>query len=181
MSLKIPVGNDDHVLGRADAPQTLLEYGDYECPYCREAHVVIKSVRASLGDRLRFVFRNMPLNEVHPHAELAAEAAEAAAAQGKFWQMHDALFEHNPPLSSTAIASLARRLQLDLPRFQDDLATHRFRARVQQDFLGAIKSGATGTPAFFIDGELYGGAAEEDALIAALQGMPQHRRAAASR
>jgi protein-disulfide isomerase len=169
MSLKILVGNDDHTLGRADAPLTLLEYGDYECGYCRLAHPVVASVRARLGDRLCFVFRNMPLSEVHPHAELAAEAAEAAAAQGKFWQMHDALFEHRPPLSSTAIAALARRLELDMPRFHDDLTTHRFHERVQRDFLGAIKSGVAGTPAFFIDGEMYAGAAEENALTAALQ------------
>jgi len=175
MSLKIPIGNDDHTLGRAQAPLTLLEYGDYECSYCRAAHPVVASVRAELGDQLRFVFRNMPLSEVHPHAELAAEAAEAAASQGKFWQMHDALFEQEPPLSSAAIAALARRLELDMPRFHDDLTTHKFRERVKRDFLGAIKSGVAGTPAFFIDGELYGGAADADALIAALQ-APRRQR-----
>ena len=153
--LTIPVGPDDHVQGPADAPMTLVEYGDYECPHCGRAYPVVKAVQKQLGKRLRFVFRNMPLNQIHKHAELAAEAAEAAGAQGKFWEMHDALYEHQTELSQALVLQLAHKLGLDGKRFEDDLSHGRFREHVKRDFSGGVRSGVAGTPTFFIDGERF--------------------------
>jgi protein-disulfide isomerase len=169
MSLAIPVNEHDHVLGPPDAPVTLVEYGDFECPYCRAAHYVVKNVLATLRDDMRFVFRHMPLTQIHPMAELAAEASEAAGAQGQFWQMHDALYENQPDLSPELITALAEGLGLDMERFTEDLLTHRFRDKVKQDFMGAVRSGAAGTPTFFINGERYEGSYDEDSLTEALR------------
>src|ERR1700677_882484 len=138
MSLAIPIGKDDHVLGPADALVTLVEYGDYECPACGAAHPMVKVILKRLGAKLRFVFRNMPLNEIHPDAELAAEAAEAAGAQGKFWEMHDALYEHQDQLGPQLASILAKRLHLDIARFEQDLDSRRFRDRVKRDFMGGV-------------------------------------------
>src|ERR1700678_1292936 len=148
MSLAIPIGKDDHVLGPAAALVTLVEYGDYECPACGAAHPMVKVILKRLGAKLRFVFRNMPLNEMHPNAELAAEAAEAAAAQGKFWEMHDALYEHQSELGPELVRTLARRLHLDEARLEDDLTSRRFRDHVRRDFMGGVRSGVAGTPTF---------------------------------
>jgi protein-disulfide isomerase len=169
VSLVIPVGKDDHVLGLPDAPVTLVEYGDYECPACGAAYPMVKVILKRLGAKPRFVFRNMPLSEVHPNAELAAEAAEAAGAQGKFWEMHDALYEHQPELAPNLVMTLAKRLHLDLGRFEDDLVSRRFRDRVKRDFMGGIRSGVNGTPTFFVDGDRYDGPLTEPALEAALR------------
>jgi len=174
VSLKVPIGPHDHQLGPEDAPLTLLEFGDFECPYCIAAHPIVQALLASLGDRLRFVFRHMPLGEVHPHAELAAEAAEAAGAQGRFWEMHDALFERHAELGPELMAQFARHVQLDAARFDDDLASRRFRDHVKRDFLGAIRSGVARTPAFFVANELYVGSIDEQSLSAALQGLRMH-------
>jgi protein-disulfide isomerase len=169
MSLAIPVSEDDHIQGPPDAPVTLVEYGDFQCPYCRAAHFVIKNVQADMGDDLRFVFRHMPLTQVHPMAEVAAEASEAAAAQGKFWPMHDGLYENQDALSPNLIMALAKRMGLDMQRFTDDLQNHRHRDKVRGDFMGAVRSGAAGTPTFFINGERYEGAYDEASLLEALQ------------
>jgi protein-disulfide isomerase len=169
MSLAIPVNEHDHVLGPPDAPVTLVEYGDFECPYCRAAHYVVQKVRDNLGDELRFVFRHMPLTQIHPMAELAAEASEAAGAQGQFWPMHDALYEYQPELSPQLITALAERLGLDMERFTEELLTHRYRDKVKQDFMGAVRSGAAGTPTFFINGERYEGSYDEASLTEALE------------
>jgi protein-disulfide isomerase len=130
---------------------------------------MVKAILKRLHAQLRFVFRNMPLNEVHPHAELAAEAAEAAGAQGKFWQMHDQLFEHQDELGAALITTLGKRLHLDMNRFEDDLVSRRFRERVRRDFMGGVRSGVNGTPTFFIDGERYDGVLDEPSLEAALR------------
>ncbi len=119
--LKPPVGASDHVQGPAKAPVTLLEYGDYECPYCGEAYAVVKALQKRLGDQVRFVFRNFPLAEAHPHAEHAAEAAEAAGAQGKFWEMHDMLYENQDALEDDDLVRYARALHLDVPRFVKEM------------------------------------------------------------
>lgn len=169
MSLTIPVGKDDHIHGPAAAPVTLVEYGDYECPSCGAAYPIVKAITKHFGSKLRFVFRNMPLNEMHPNAELAAEAAEAAAAQGKFWEMHDALFEHQSELGPDLVRTLAQRLQLDVPRFEDDLVSRRFRDHVKRDFMSGVRSGVAGTPTFFINGERYDGSLDEKSLTAMLQ------------
>jgi protein-disulfide isomerase len=169
MSLAIPVNENDHVLGPADAPVTLVEYGDFQCPYCRAAHFYLKNVLAVMGDEMRLVFRHMPLTQVHPMAELAAEASEAAGAQGKFWPMHDAIYENQDLLSPAFLVKLAQRLGLDMQRFTDDLQTHRYRDKVKQDFMGAVRSGAAGTPTFFINGERYEGSFDDESLIEALR------------
>src|SRR5512132_1246475 len=124
-SLILPVSEQrDHIQGPADAPVTLLEYGDYECPYCGAAYPIIKEVQARMGDRLRFVFRNFPITTSHPHSEHAAEVAEAAATQGKFWEMHDHLYENQQRLTNPDLHGYAEVLGLDVERFDGDLAEH---------------------------------------------------------
>ncbi len=169
MKLTIPVGADDHAQGPATAGVTLVEYGDYQCPHCGRAYPIIKAIQARFGDRLRFVFRNMPLQNAHPQAELAAEAAEAAGAQGKFWEMHDAIYEHQRELGPDLVRLLAHRLRLDVPKFEADLAAHRFRARVEHDFNSGVRSGVNGTPTFFLNGERYDDSWDEDTLGQALE------------
>jgi protein-disulfide isomerase len=169
MSLANPVNQNDHVLGPPDAPVTLVEYGDYQCPYCRSAHFVVEQVRAHLGDQLRFVFRHMPLTQLHSQAEMAAEAAEAAGLQGKFWEMHRAIYEHQNELSAQMLTALAERLGLDMERFTNDLLTQRMRPRVKDDFMSAVRSGAAGTPSWFLNGERYNGKYDEGPLTEALE------------
>jgi protein-disulfide isomerase len=175
MSLAKPVDETDHVLGPADAPVTLVEYGDFQCPHCRAAHFYLKNVLATLGDDMRFVFRSMPLTQVHPMAQLAAEAAEAAGAQGKFWPMHDAIYENQDLLSPALLTRLGQRLGLDMLRFTDDVESHRFLSKVKEDFMSAVRSGAAGTPSFFINGEPYEGNFDDESLIDALRFAAQAR------
>ena len=169
MSLSIPVDGDDHVQGTADAHVTLVEYGDYQCPGCGAAYPMVKAILNRLGTKLRFAFRNMPLSEIHPFAEMAAEAAEAAGAQGKFWEMHDGLYEHQAELGSELMSALAKRLHLDVPRFEQDLVSRKFRDHVKRDFMGGVRSGVNGTPTFFIDGARYDGILDEQSLETALR------------
>jgi protein-disulfide isomerase len=169
--LTIPIDEArDHVQGPADSPLTLVEYGDYECPYCGAAYPIVKEVQARLGERLRFVFRNFPLANSHPHAEHAAEAAEAAAAQGRFWEMHDLLFENQSRLSDHDLGSYAGRLGLDAERFERELASHVHADRVHEDFMSGVRSGVNGTPTFYIDGTRYD--YDVDTLLAALEATP---------
>ena len=169
MSLAVPVTGSDHVQGGADAKVTLVEYGDYQCPHCGAAYHVIKRVQKRLGAKLRFVFRNFPLNQAHPYAELAAESAEAAAAQGKFWEMHDALFENQEQLGQPLIEALVTRLKLDPKQFEADLESRKFQSRVKHDFMGGVRSGVNGTPGLFINGERFDQSWDEETLSAALQ------------
>ena len=150
--LKVPVGPDDQVQGPAKAPVTLVEYGDYECPHCGHAYPIVKQLQLEFHDDLRFVFRNFPLANAHPHAELAAEAAEAAGAQGKFWEMHDWLFENQQDLSAENIAAGAKELGMDVKRLVKDLESRKFQEKVKRDFSGGVRSGVNGTPTFFING-----------------------------
>jgi protein-disulfide isomerase len=168
MSLSIPVTAADHAQGPANAKVTLVEYGDYQCPHCGAAYYVIKAVQQHLGNKLRFVFRNFPLNQAHPYAELAAEAAEAAGAQGKFWEMHDALFENQEQLGQQLIEGLAQTLQLDEKMFEAALEKREFQTRVKHDFMGGVRSGVNGTPGLFINGERYDESWDEESLTAAL-------------
>ncbi len=167
--LTLPVGDRDHVQGPASAPATLVEYGDYECPYCGMAYPIVKRVQQHFGDRLRFVFRNFPLAEVHPHAEAAAEAAEAAAAQGKFWEMHDTLYEHQRALDTTHLRDYARQLGLDIAAFEQALAAHAFAGRVHEDFISGARSGVNGTPTFYINGRRHDASYDLDTLTAAIE------------
>ena len=170
--LTIPVGPDDHIQGSEHAPVTLVEYGDYQCPYCAKAYVIVKQIQPRLDSQLRFVFRNFPLTQTHPLAELAAESAEAAGVQGKFWEMHDTLYENQPVLSAEKIRAFAQELGLDMECFEDDLATGRFRHRVKSDFMGGVRSGVAGTPTFFINEERYDGSWDEISLLNALRAAP---------
>jgi protein-disulfide isomerase len=175
--LKPPVGESDHVAGPGDAPVTLVEYGDYECPHCGRAHPVVKRVQRELGSQLRFVFRHFPLAEAHPHAQLAAQAAEAAGAQGKFWEMHDMLFEHQDALEGDDIVGYAESVGLDVARFARDIEAGTYAKRVRDDFRSGVRSGVNGTPTFFVNGARYDGSwANEEAFIHALrEAAPQLR------
>jgi formate-nitrite transporter family protein len=169
-TLTPPVGERDHVTGSATAPVTLVEYGDFECPSCRKAWPMVKEVQRRLGKDLRFVFRNFPLTKLHPNAERAAEAAEAAAAQGAFWQMYDRLFERQFALEDDHLIEYATELGLDADRLRAALEGGTYRARVKDDVLSGLKSGVNGTPTFFINGERYDGAHGTEPLFEALQG-----------
>jgi formate-nitrite transporter family protein len=169
-TLAPPVSEHDHIAGPDDAPVTLVEYGDFECPYCGMAHPIVKAAREQLGARLRFVFRHFPLREIHPHAEHAAEAAESAGAQGHFWSMHDAIFENQDALEDEHLAAYASGLKLDAERVLGDLASGTYKKRVREDFRSGVRSGVNGTPTFFINGERYNGPwADEIRFIRALQ------------
>ncbi|MDP9308045.1 MAG: DsbA family protein [Actinomycetota bacterium] len=168
--LTIPVGPDDHIRGGPEtAPLTLVEYGDYECPYCGAAYPIVKEVERILGDELRSVFRNFPLGDMHPHAVGAAEAAESAAAQGRFWEMHDRLYEHQDRETTEDLIEHARVLGLDVERFKSDLQEHTYEPRIQEDFLSGVRSGVNGTPTFFINGVRHNGGYDLDSLLAALR------------
>jgi len=168
-SLALPVGDRDHAQGPANAPVTLVEYGDYECPYCGQAYPIVKAVQKTLGRRLRFVFRNFPLSEAHPNASNAAEAAEAAGVQGKFWEMHDALFEQQDALRVPDLVAYAAKLGLDSDRFADELKSHAHAARVREDFMSGVRSGVNGTPTFFINGQRHDGPWYHHDLVAAVE------------
>jgi protein-disulfide isomerase len=166
--LILAVGADDHVQGAFDAPATLVEYGDFECSYCGAAYPIVKAVVRELGTKLRFVFRNFPLLDLHPHAALAAEAAEAAGAQGGFWEMHDLLFENQGDLSARALVRYANRAVRDPARWALDVQRHAFAARVRDDFTSGLESGVQGTPTFYINGSRHDGAADAESLLSAL-------------
>ena len=167
--LTLPVGVDrDHIQGPADAAVTLLEYGDYECPFCGAAYPIVKEVQSRMGNRLRFVFRNFPITTSHPHAERAAEAAEAASSQGKFWEMHDLLYENQKRLGDTDLHGYAQQLGLDVGAFDQDLAGHVHTERVREDFMSGVHSGVNGTPTFYINGSRHDGGYELESLLAAL-------------
>jgi protein-disulfide isomerase len=167
------IGNDEHVRGPQDAALTLIEYGDFQCPYCARAHAVLGELADELGlesGGIRLVYRHLPLADLHPLAELAAEAAEAAASQGKFWDMHDMLFEQqNQVMDPQDLAVLAESLDLDIERFRDEVQERRHRARVQADLARARQDGADRTPSFFINGVRYHGDSDRDSLEAALR------------
>jgi protein-disulfide isomerase len=167
--LTMPVGPRDHRQGPETAPVTLVEYGDYECPYCGMAHPIVKEIQRRLGDQLCFVFRHFPLTQVHPHAEHAAEAAEAAAGQGKFWQMHDTLFEHQQALDDAHLLQYAVALGLDTDRFVREMTEHVYANRVREDFLSGVRSGVNGTPTFFINGVRHDGSYDLETLLAAIE------------
>ncbi len=169
-ALTMPVTEDrDHIDGPADAPATLVQYGDYECPYCGEAYPIIKEVQARLGDSLRFVFRNFPITTSHPHAERAAEAAEAAAAQGKFWEMHDLLYEKQRRLRDEDLHTYAEQLGLDVELFDKEMTDHAHAERVREDFMSGVRSGVNGTPTFYINGVRHDDSYEIEVLLGALE------------
>ena len=168
-TLTLPVSEDrDHIQGPAEAAVTLVEYGDYECPYCGAAYQIIKEVQERMGERLRFVFRNFPISTSHPHAEQAAEAAEAAATQGRFWQMHDLLYENQQRLGDEDLRAYAEQLGLELESFVQELAEHAHANRVREDFMSGVRSGVNGTPTFYINGSRHDDY-DAETLLAALE------------
>lgn len=175
--LTLPVSEDrDHLQGSADASVTLVEYGDYECPYCGEAFPIVKAIQGSIGDELRFVFRNFPISTSHPHAEQAAEAAEAAAAQGRFWEMHDHLYENQHNLGDSDLHSYALAIGLDVDVFDKELAEHVHADRAHEDFMSGVRSGVNGTPTFFINGLRHDDSFDFATLLSAVQPVATHPR-----
>jgi protein-disulfide isomerase len=170
--LKVPVSVDDHVQGDDHALVTLVEYGDYECPHCGHAYPIVKRVQEHFGRGLRFVFRNFPLSNAHPSAEIAAETAEYAATQRRFWEMHDAIFENQASLSPPMLIELAESLGLSAEALDRALKEGNFRSRVRADFVGGVKSGVNGTPTFFINGNRHDGPFEFEDLVAAIEVQP---------
>jgi protein-disulfide isomerase len=166
--LAVPVRQHDHRRGPEDAPITLLEYGDFECPYCARAHIIINDLLKSAGREVRFIFRHFPLTQVHPHALLAAQAAEASGVQGRFWDMHDALYENQDALDLDDIIGYAAQLGLDLESFNAALENESIPEHIKSDFRGGVRSGVGGTPSFFINGLKYEGPWDGGALKEAL-------------
>ena len=165
---KVPIAPDDHVQGSPDAELTLLEYGDYECPHCGRAHPIVKRVQKHFGRRLRFVFRNFPLSQIHPNAQTAAEAAEFAGAHGRFWEMHDLIYENQDRLGLPLFFSLTEELGLDPEALRGALTSGTYEPRVRRDFLGGVRSGVNGTPTFFINEQRHDGPWEFEDLVTAL-------------
>lgn len=164
-----PVTEDDHIAGPMDAPLTLVEYGDFECPHCGAAHPVVKEIQRLLGESLRFVYRHFPLSQIHPHAEHAAEAAESAGAQDAFWAMHDVIFENQDALTDRDLIRHAAAIGIDAKQVAEDLASGTWEARVRRDFASGVRSGVNGTPTFFINGIRHDGLLDPQTLIAALR------------
>ena len=167
-ALKPPLSERDHILGPSAAKIELVEYGDFECPHCGRAFIIVNQLRAQLGETLRFAFRHFPLAKMHPHARKAAEAAEAAGAQGQFWEMHDMLFQRAPELEEPRLLEYAAELGLDLERFLAELTSGVYSPRVQEDVAGGVRSGVNGTPTFFINGKRHNGGYDYESLTSAM-------------
>jgi protein-disulfide isomerase len=163
--LTVPLGGRDHVLGTSAAAVTLLEYGDYECPFCAAAHPAVKHVLKLVPGDILFAYRHFPLTQIHPHAQQAAEAAEAAGAQGRFWEMHDLLFAHQDHLALRDLVEYANALGLDIDRFASELESGAHTARVREDFLSGVRSGVNGTPTFFVNGIRHNGGFDPESLL----------------
>ncbi len=174
IDLAVPIDQEvDHVRGPETAPVTLVEYGDFECPYCGRAEPALRDLLAEFGDDLRYVYRHLPLPDVHPRAKIAAEASEAAGSQGAFWEMHDLLYEHQDALRPADLMGYARELGLDLERFERELRRHEHTARVARDVQSADLSGVTGTPSFFVNGQRHYGAYDLASLETAVRAARQ--------
>jgi protein-disulfide isomerase len=167
--LALPVNDEDHFAGNPDAPVVLVEYGDYECPFCGQAYPIVQLLRRQSGDELAFAFRNFPLVQAHPHALVAAEAAEAAGLQGRFWPMHDTLFTHQDALEPENLLLYARALDLDLERFVADANSEDVARRIERDIESGVASGVPGTPTFFVNGRRHTGSFAPESLGAAIE------------
>ncbi len=166
--LTVPVSKRDWHRGSLKAPAQLLEYGDFECPVCGAVHPLVQAIQETMGRDLCFAFRNFPLTNVHPHAQSAAEAAEAAGAQGSYWEMNDLLFENQEALEDEYLAAYATSLGLDASRLISEVMAGTYQGRVREDFLSGIRSGVNGTPTFFVNGWRYDGARDLESMVAAL-------------
>jgi protein-disulfide isomerase len=161
MSLKPSVNKTDHAQGNDNADLTIVEYGDYQCPYCGAAYPVLKELMKEFKGQVKFVFRNFPLSEMHPYARPAAIAAEAADLQGKFWEMHDVIYENQQSLNESFLFQLAEKIGLNLSQFKEDIQKTELEKKVDSDFESGIISGVNGTPSFFINGNKFNGGAED--------------------
>lgn len=168
MYLKLPDPERDHFQGTIDAPIALLEYGDYECPFCGEVQPIVREIQRRLGDDLCFAFRHFPLTNVHPHAEHAAEAAEACGKQGAFWPMHETLFANQDTLDDESLARYAAALGFNAMRLIQEVISGAHAERVREDFSGGVRAGVNGTPCFFVNGQRYDGARALEPLLAAV-------------
>ncbi len=168
-TLKTPITPEDHIQGQENAASTLVEYGDYECPYCGRAYPIVKRVQKHFGKGLRFVFRNFPLSKMHPQAESAAETAEFAGAHGKFWEMHDGLFENQERLGGPLYLELAQTMSLSAEQLQQALEEGKYQKRVRADFSTGVRSGVNGTPTFFINGKRHDGPFDFESLVLAIE------------
>lgn len=155
--LFLPVNINDHVYGNSNAPLELVEYGDYECPYCGRAYPIVKNIQEKLGDDLKFIFRNFPLRKIHPNAFMASVATEAAGLQNKFWEMHDIIFENQKTLDEWNILVFAEELGLNIESFKNDIQRKDLADKVSKDFESGMRSGVNRTPTFFINGKKYEG------------------------
>ncbi|MES2267530.1 MAG: thioredoxin domain-containing protein [Bacteroidota bacterium] len=169
MQLKDAVSDQDHIQGLKKAPLELVEYGDYQCSSCAQSYLVVKGVQRQLGKKIRFIFRNFPLTEIHPDAFGAAMAAEAAGAQHKFWEMYDLLFKNQLNLSYDDLLNYAEELGLNMNKFGQDIRSASLQAKIEADFEGGTNSGVSGTPAFYINGEKYDGDWENENLLEDLE------------
>ena len=176
-TLALEVSERDHIQGPSNAQVTLVEYGDYQCPYCGEAYYIIKDVQRQMAENMRFVFRNFPLTTIHPYAEPAAEAAEAAGAQGKFWEVHDYLYEHQSELGPEQLIVAGATLGLHTRRYTEELIRHVYAERIREDILSGVLSGITGTPTFFINGVRHDGSYDFDRLVGATNAHLKQRAA----
>ena len=161
MSLKPAVSTTDHKQGKKDADIVIVEYGDYQCPYCGAAYPVLKEIMYKYGKQIQFVFRNFPLSEMHQYARPAAIVAEAAALQGKFWEMHDAIYENQQYLNEELLLELAEKLELDSQKFNTDIKKTEVAAKIDSDFESGIMSGVNGTPSLFVNGTKFNGGPED--------------------
>jgi formate-nitrite transporter family protein len=167
-ALAIPVSAHDHFRGPVDAPLTLVQFGDFQCPHCARVYPMLVEIADELRDSLRFAFRHFPVSQIHPLAQRSAEAAEAAASQGRFWEMAALLYENQDELDDDALTRYARDADVHLKPFKKELTSGVHAARVRADYLGGLRSGVKGTPTLFINGELYEGTPESQPLVAAL-------------
>jgi len=169
MNLHIPVNEGDQKQGSMDAPLVLVEYGDYECPYCGAAYPVVKQLQSHFGREMLFIFRNFPLSEIHPHALSAAYVAEAAGLQRKFWKLHDLIYENQSSLSERHLLSLAESANADIERLEKDMTSFPVIEKVENDMEGGARSGVNGTPTFFINGIRHNGNYDFESLKQALE------------
>jgi len=174
-TLTVPVTDRDHVQGLASAAVTLVEYGDFECPDCAAVVPMVELLRKQQGERLRFVFRHFPLKDLHPHAESAAEAAEAAGAQNQFWEMHETLLANQDALGSSNLAEYAGQLGIESTWFDEVMAARTFEKRVREDFTSGVRSGVNGTPTFFVNGVRHDGALSLASLTDAVDASAKHK------
>lgn len=175
MKLTMPVNDSDHIKGKENASVTLVEYGDFECPDCRQAYPIVEEVQRIEADKLRVVFRHFPLSQIHLHALHAAYAAEAAAKQGKFWEMHNLLLENQEALEDQDLLAYAKNLNLDIQQFKKDMISEEIAKKVKDDFMSGVRSGGNGTPTFFINGIRFDGLYEVDSLQKAVELISKHK------